>query len=443
MPERTIASPWTALIDDMVAGRWVDPETGRACQLPYRSIVIADDLAGAEAELVAKLGFAGQLAVVSDEATHAAMGARIEKALARIAGVTSVILRLPHANEAELAALRAATRHADALVAVGTGTITDLVKYVTCQDGRPFCVFATAPSMNGYTSTTASIRLANGLKVSLPAHAARGVFVDLAVAAEAPPALIAAGFGDCMCRSVAQIDGWLGKRLRAQPYHATPFLIQAEDETIVMAQAAALATGSRPAIASLYRLLILGGLGVSFTGTTHHASMGEHLISHYIDCFAGSRHPGSLHGQQVGVATLTMARLQSVILAAERPPVLRPTVVDEAGMRARYGAEILPMCQAALAAKALDADSAGALNRQLEALWPSLREELRAFAVPVLALQRALAAAGGPTDAGELGLEVGCYREAVRHAREIRDRYTFLDLAADAGLLDDFAAKER
>ena len=50
--------------------------------------------------------------------------------------------------------------------------------------------------------------------------------------------------------------------------------------------------------------------------------------------------------------------------------------------------------------------------------------------------------AGGPTTAAELELDVGFYREAVRHAREIRKRYSALDLAADAGLLDQFAAGE-
>jgi hypothetical protein len=30
----------------------------------------------------------------------------------------------------------------------------------------------------------------------------------------------------------------------------------------------------------------------------------------------------------------------------------------------------------------------------------------------------------------------------VRHARELRRRYSVLDLAADAGLLEDFAAEE-
>jgi glycerol-1-phosphate dehydrogenase [NAD(P)+] len=57
-------------------------------------------------------------------------------------------------------------------------------------------------------------------------------------------------------------------------------------------------------------------------------------------------------------------------------------------------------------------------------------------------MRDALASAGGPITAAELGLDVAFYREAVCHAREIRKRYSALDLASDAGFLEQFAAGE-
>ncbi|MBK7472598.1 MAG: hypothetical protein IPI73_20245 [Betaproteobacteria bacterium] len=45
--------------------------------------------------------------------------------------------------------------------------------------------------------------------------------------------------------------------------------------------------------------------------------------------------------------------------------------------------------------------------------------------------------AGGPTRAADIGLDAAFYAGAVRHARFLRDRFTFLDLADDAGLLTD------
>src|SRR5688572_27220546 len=83
---------WTSLIDDMVAGRWTNPETGQLGTVPYKMVVIEERLDGAEAALVAKLGFSGRLAVVSDQNTYDVMGARIEAALRKIASVDSVVL---------------------------------------------------------------------------------------------------------------------------------------------------------------------------------------------------------------------------------------------------------------------------------------------------------------------------------------------------------------
>ena len=438
---------WTALIDDMVAGRWINPETGKPGRVPYKSVVIAETLDGREAELVTSLGLKGRIVVVCDENTCDAMGLGVAKALeaahnSGISGVDLIVLDHPHADEHNIAGLREKTRHADALVAVGSGTINDLCKYVTATDGRGYCVFATAPSMNGYTSTTASITLANGLKVSKPAHAPAGVFIDLAINAAVPTYLVAAGFGDCLVRSVAQFDWWLSHRMLDTFYTDLPFQLESADERELMARAPDLAKGDVEAVGYLHRVLTLCGFGVSFTGVSNHGSMGEHQISHYIDCFAGDRHPGTLHGQQVGVATLTMARLQRLILDLDRPPVVSRTRIDASDMRRRFGDEVAAICLAEMEQKSLDRLGADKFNARLQAIWSDLRRELSAFVVPEDVMRQALADAGGPTTARELGLDVDFYREAVIHAREIRKRYSALDLAADAGFLEAFAAGE-
>ena len=41
--------------------------------------------------------------------------------------------------------------------------------------------------------------------------------------------------------------------------------------------------------------------------------------------------------------------------------------------------------------------------------------------------------AGGPSSAGDIGLDDAFYADAVSHARLLRNRFTFLDLAGDAG----------
>jgi glycerol-1-phosphate dehydrogenase [NAD(P)+] len=443
MLERNPRRNWNEVIDEVLTGRWTDPETGRPASVPFETILLAESLEGMEADLVAELKLGGRIAVVSDENTVEAMGRRVASALRGIATVDDVVLPSDlAADEPTIARVQELTRHADAIVAVGSGTLSDTCKYATFKDGRPYAVFGTAASMNGYAASTASITLANGFKTSLPAHAPRGIFLDLAVSAAAPAWLSAAGLGDSLCRPTAQVDWWASHRLLGTPYSNTPYALQGEDEGPMLKTAPELATGDVTAVGILQRVLTLCGLGVCFTGVSNHGSMGEHQVSHWIDMFAGDRHPGTIHGQQVGVASLAIARLQHRILAMETPPRVGPTRIDEAGIMRRYGPEIGPMCIAESRKKALDAAGAEAFNARLQALWPELRRELLAFTLPVETMRSALAAAGGPTIAAEMGLAPDLWRSSMKYAREIRGRWSFLDLADDAGLLDEFFEEE-
>jgi glycerol-1-phosphate dehydrogenase [NAD(P)+] len=57
-------------------------------------------------------------------------------------------------------------------------------------------------------------------------------------------------------------------------------------------------------------------------------------------------------------------------------------------------------------------------------------------------MENALRSAGGPVDADSLGLPRPIYRDALKYAREIRGRWSFLDFADDAGLLETFLDEE-
>jgi glycerol-1-phosphate dehydrogenase [NAD(P)+] len=51
-------------------------------------------------------------------------------------------------------------------------------------------------------------------------------------------------------------------------------------------------------------------------------------------------------------------------------------------------------------------------------------------------LENVLLRAGAPLAPEDLSWPRAFYDTAVRHAREIRNRYTFLDLAADSGFFE-------
>mgnify|MGYP003468869371 CR=1 FL=1 len=70
--------------------------------------------------------------------------------------------------------------------------------------------------------------------------------------------------------------------------------------------------------------------------------------------------------------------------------------------------------------------------------WPLSATDDFTGALDPTQMASIISTAGGPTTATELGLSRDVWRKAMKHGRDIRHRWSFLDLADDAGLLDDF-----
>jgi glycerol-1-phosphate dehydrogenase [NAD(P)+] len=413
--------------------------TGDIARVSFQSIVLRDRLDGAEPDLLAAIGFAGKrIAVVSDRFTYDALAGRVVRNL-RDAGfnIQDIVWRNPRCSDQGVAELRGLVTGAEALVAVGSGTINDSVKYAAFLDGKLFATFPTSP-MTAHFAGSASVSV-DGMKQSIPAHHAEGVFVDLEVLRGCPKRLIWSAYADVVCRTTAQVDWLLSHRLLDKPYWDTVYHLLAPDEPSLMNEPEAVSAGEIEAIARVTRMNGLMGLGTAFAGTTHHGSMAEHMLSHYIDMFAGDAHPGTTHGEQVGVATLAMNRLHHEILDRDEPPLLKPTVVDRNAIAKRFGEVIADVCLQSFAVKCFDQAAVDHLNEKLAAIWPALTEELRPLMLDPGDIEDALRRVGAPVSAADLGLSVDFWRDAMRYGRFTRDRYTMLDLAGDAGLLDDFA----
>jgi glycerol-1-phosphate dehydrogenase [NAD(P)+] len=192
-------------------------------------------------------------------------------------------------------------------------------------------------------------------------------------------------------------------------------------------------------VARLARTLILSGFGMAICGGSYPASQGEHLVSHYADMLGSPDWPPAFHGEQVGVATLAVAALQEEILGGPAPRI-GPTRADEPALVRHFGPALGPACWRELARKRLDATAAEALTRRLADDWEKIRGRLRSVTRTTGELRAALVRAGAPVTPEALGWPRAFFREAVLHAREIRSRWTFLDLAADADRLEAFAA---
>jgi glycerol-1-phosphate dehydrogenase [NAD(P)+] len=415
----------------LLAGAYRDPETGSLLACDSRAIVIEDSLAGREVELVESLKLGPRLALVADVDTYAALGQRVSRALTSRFGITEIVLpRRPHADDVTIEAISERLGEVDAVVAVGSGTINDLSKMVALAHNVPQVVFGTAPSMNGYTSVSASITEA-GFKRSVRARTPVGVFLDLGVLARAPARLVRAGLGDSVCRPTAQADWLLAHLLLDRPYREVPFALLAEDEPRLFQRAGELVTdsGDLGAMRALARTLVLSGVGMTIAGGSFPASQGEHMVSHYLEMMAPPGIEHAFHGEQIGVAAIASARVQAGVLARDGVPRLRASTVTRESIVAHFGDALGDACWREFSRKQVDADLA---NARLATRWPDMRARLAAVATAGERIESLLKAAGAPTTAAELGYGESLWSDAVAHARETRDRYVFFDFAADS-----------
>jgi glycerol-1-phosphate dehydrogenase [NAD(P)+] len=86
--------------------------------------------------------------------------------------------------------------------------------------------------------------------------------------------------------------------------------------------------------------------------------------------------------------------------------------------------------------KYIDADQLAERLTLVRDRWPALRERIQQQLLSAEQLREQLRAAGAPIVPAELGLRLDDLKATYTRARMIRSRYTALDLAYEAGILE-------
>jgi glycerol-1-phosphate dehydrogenase [NAD(P)+] len=131
-----------------------------------------------------------------------------------------------------------------------------------------------------------------------------------------------------------------------------------------------------------------------------------------------------------------MARLQETMIAGPAPR-LHASSSSRASVLERFGRQRGGACWAEFAKKRLNKAAAEEMTARVQMRWPDIRRRIGAIARPARELEEVLRRVGAPVTPEALGWQPAFYRQAVRHAREIRNRWTFLDLAADSGVFSN------
>ena len=356
-----------------------------------------------------------------------------------------------HVVDAVLEAATAASRGADAVVALGGGTISDIGKVAARREDGPDPVLVsvqTAASVDGFTDDV-SVVLRDGVKRTVPSRWPDAVVADAETIAEAPAAMNRAGFGEMTSMLVAPADWRLAGLLGVDPgFHAGPTRLLDVVGSDIAEWSPGVRTADPEAVARLTMALGLRGVATGVAGTTAVLSGVEHLISHMLDQHHGAnRFPMGLHGAQVGVGAVVAAAAWEMLferLAADGRPRLDEDALDPARARARVEQAFVALDATGKVAAECWQDYAAKLetvtalrSRILDVLaaWPQHEPDLRRLTRPSAEIAAGLEAAGAPATFAELdpGVPDDLARWAVTNCALMRRRFTVVDLLTVLG----------
>ena len=189
-----------------------------ACGKPHpvslRALVMERNALTKIPEVILGLGDYGHLVMVCDDNTYAAAGQKVEALCVPLwqgegKSFQTICLHSPthglHATETVVDEVLASMEACDLLIAVGSGTIHDITRYVATELKLDFVSVPTAASVDGFLSSIAAMTW-HGVKRSFPAKPPIALISDSDVLAAAPYALTASGVGDLLGKYTALFD---------------------------------------------------------------------------------------------------------------------------------------------------------------------------------------------------------------------------------------------
>lgn len=420
-----------------------------------RGLVIGRGVVRQTAQVFAEHFPGCRAVVVMDRNTLPIAGQAVLAALeaAGIASLDSFIYHDPalYAEFRFVAQLETALRAHDAIpIAVGSGTINDLVKLAAHRAGRPgyLCV-ATAASMDGYTAFGASITF-EGAKQTFNCPAPRAVVADLDIISRAPPEMTASGYADLLAKIPAGADWILADALGVETIDGRAWAIVQGGLRDALANPAGARAGHAAAIAPLVEGLMLGGFAMQWSKSSRPASGAEHQFSHLWD-MEHHTHLGAApsHGFKVGVATHAVTRFYEQLLACDFTTLDAEAIVAgwpdaatvEGRVRSRFAdTDFVGTAVAETRAKHPDAAGLRAQLHRLRDVWPETCSRLRAQLLPSSEVKRRLEAVGAPSEPEQIGISRSRLCETFERAYHIRRRFTVLDVAVRTSTLDRLLA---
>ncbi len=326
-------------------------------------------------------------------------------------------------------------------VSVGSGTLTDMVRFVAYRAKSDFISMPSAPSMDGYAASGSSLTL-NGMKQTVNSRPPIAILADLPTLAHAPQDMIAAGFGDVFGKFTALADWAMGGLIINDRY--VPEIADRVSQRLEQCARLIdhLEENWEKNIHALMDAQLEVGLCMLETGNSRPASGSEHSCSHFweMKLMTEGRHV-AFHGTKVGFASTLIAERYAWIRKMDLPEVKArlaaapmPDVNEEvATIRRIYGTIAEDVIGTQKFFLGMTPEEYQAMKERIIAFWP----EIQSIAAGVPApgeVSDLIRKAGLPTAADEIGLTAQDVREALYYGHYLRNPFTVIKLLRILGV---------
>jgi len=340
-----------------------------------------------------------KLVLVVDENTKNVVGHSLEKLLSDQGNIVTTVELRPNkhgqviANEETLVQLLVETpSDTHTILAVGSGTIHDVVRFVSYKMNIPFISVPTAASVDGFTSKGAPL-IFRGFKETIQTASPLAVFADINVLKAAPREMTAAGFGDIVGKYTSLLDWQISHLVANEPYNNLAAKLTRESLEACVKNVPQIAAHEDEGLEILMKSLIESGLVMLILDFSRPASGSEHHLSHYWEMeLLKNDEKQLLHGAKVGVAsTITIDLYKSFIVDFDINHVSSDYIHIE----------------------------------NFREHWPKIRQMIEALPNSD-DIRRYLKDVGGPATAEELNIPDQLVSNSLNEAYHLRDRCTGL-----------------
>jgi len=388
--------------------------------------------------------------IIEDTHTLGVAGKRVEALLKDKFKVSKYVFNEDHLHPSEIILGRLLLEipgDTSLIIAVGSGTINDISRFLSYKLHIPYVIVGTAPSMDGYASVVSPL-ICDGVKTTYDAVYPLAIVCDIDIMRQAPMQMLQAGLGDILGKYTALADWHVANILNDEYF--CPEVEKLVLSTLKKCEEAAAGVTSRDAktVENITDALILSGVAIGMVGASRPASGGEHYISHcYEMMFMNSGENSKwLHGNTVGVGVGIVAYAYKYAKDIDINEILtkgdyvhldknkwKQNITDVFTISAT---NIIEFKQDSIS---FNEEERKANIGKIVTKWDQIKNICDVFVPEPEEIIKTLKKAGAVWDPKELGLDKEIFRKSFIAAKDMRNRYGILQLLEDIGMLDDAA----